>query len=110
MRLSPNGRKPSSFLPTVFSDGSRSSTVRARNPSESREGLIPETPLSEVLPWVRTSPATPQKEAGRVREPAVWVPRAKGIVPAPTAAAEPLEDPPGLWAALKGLVVGPAAK
>ena len=30
----------------------------------------------------------------------VWEPRAKGTIPAATAAAEPLDDPPGVWAEL----------
>ncbi len=40
-------------------------------------------------------------------EPVVWVPKATGTMPAATAAAEPLDEPPGVWAALRGLVVGP---
>ena len=37
-----------------------------------------------------------QKAAGRMTEPLVWVPRAAGTKPAATAAAEPLEEPPGV--------------
>ena len=40
-------------------------------------------------------------------EPAVWVPRASGAMPAATAAAEPLDEPPGVWAKPCGLRVGP---
>src|SRR5262245_2897431 len=40
--------------------------------------------------------ATPQKAAGRITEPPVWVPSANGIMPAATAAAEPAEEPPGV--------------
>ena len=63
-----------------------------------------------VDPCARTIPAAPQYDAGRVNEPAVWVPRARGMVPAPTAAAEPLDDPPGVWSKACGLPVGPGAK
>ena len=31
-------------------------------------------------------------------EPPVWVPIAAGIMPAATAAAEPDQEPPGVWA------------
>jgi hypothetical protein len=40
----------------------------------------------------------PQNEAGLITEPPVCVPRASGIMPAPTAAAEPDDEPPGVWA------------
>ncbi len=40
-------------------------------------------------------------------EPVVWLPRASGTMPAATAAAEPLEEPPGVWAGLCGLRVLP---
>src|SRR5690349_11039092 len=39
--------------------------------------------------------------------PAVCVPKANGQNPSDTAAADPEEEPPGVWAALAGLVVGP---
>src|SRR3546814_8034396 len=40
-------------------------------------------------------------------EPPVCVPKAIGTMPAATAAAEPLEEPPGVWAGFHGLRVGP---
>lgn len=40
-------------------------------------------------------PTTPQKAAGRMTEPPVWVPLASGAMKAATAAAEPLEETPG---------------
>ena len=49
--------------------------------------------------------AAPQNDAGRITEPPVCVPSASGIMPAPTAAAEPDDDPPGVWAWLCGLSV-----
>ena len=35
------------------------------------------------------------KAAGRITEPLVWVPMAPGTMPQATAAAEPLDEPPG---------------
>ncbi len=43
-------------------------------------------------------------------EPAVWLPSASGTMPAPTAAAEPLEEPPGVCSGLCGLRVLPGEK
>lgn len=51
-------------------------------------------------------PSTPQTAAGRTTEPAVCVPRAIGTIPSATAAAEPLEEPPGVWRGSWGLRVG----
>src|SRR5207244_3718270 len=50
-------------------------------------------------------PATPQKAAGRITEPPVWVPTAIGSMPAAIAAAEPDDEPPGVCARLRGLRV-----
>jgi hypothetical protein len=41
-------------------------------------------------------------------EPAVWVPNPSGIMRSATPAAEPLEEPPGVWTGLWGLRVGRA--
>ena len=40
-------------------------------------------------------------------EPPVWVPKATGTMKSATAAADPLDDPPGVCAGLCGLAVGP---
>ena len=40
-------------------------------------------------------------------DPPPWLPRAAGTMPAATAAAEPLDDPPGVRLESKGLSVGP---
>jgi hypothetical protein len=42
-------------------------------------------------------PNTPQQAAGVRIDPPVSVPSAKSHSPAATAAAEPLDDPPGIW-------------
>src|SRR5258707_2514406 len=51
------------------------------------------------------NPATPQRAAGRITDPPVWLPSASGSMPAATAAAEPDDDPPGVCAGLCGLRV-----
>src|SRR3954452_7836355 len=43
-------------------------------------------------------------------EPPTWVPTAAGTMLAPTAAAEPDEEPPGVRALSNGLVVGPGCE
>jgi len=52
-------------------------------------------------------PTTPQNEAGRITEPAVWEPSAAGTIRSATAAAEPLDDPPGVREESRGLRVFP---
>ena len=47
------------------------------------------------VPAVGLKPIVPQYEAGLSMEPMVCVPSATGTIPQATAAAEPLEDPPG---------------
>ena len=60
-----------------------------------------------MRPWVGLKPTTPQKAAGRITEPLVCEPIAPGTMCAATAAAEPLEEPPGVRPASCGLVVLP---
>ena len=50
-------------------------------------------------------PATPQNDAGRVIEPPVWVPIAPKHIPQATAAAEPLDEPPGVRSRFQGFRV-----
>src|SRR5260370_29233056 len=56
------------------------------------------------------NPAMPQKAAGRMTEPPVWLPSAIGSMPAAIAAAEPEDDPPGVWARWRGLRVAAGCK
>src|SRR5438445_12045833 len=51
----------------------------------------------------------PQYDAGRIVEAPVWLARASGTMPAATAAAEPLDEPPGEYAGSCGLRVLPEA-
>src|SRR6266511_3352944 len=67
-------------------------------------------PWRGMSPCVGLSPYTPQYAAGRIVEPPVWLPSASGTMPAATAAADPLDDPPGVWAGLCGLRVLPGVR
>ena len=53
-------------------------------------------PLRLMPPTLGLKPTAPQKLAGRRIEPTTWVPSPAGTMPAPTAAAEPLDEPPGV--------------
>ena len=70
-------------------------------------GSIPKVLNSRVL---GLNAAMPQYAAGRLTEAMVWVPSAAGTVPAATAAAEPLLDPPGVCSILCGLRAGDGSK
>ena len=65
------------------------------------------TPVREISPKVGFKAKMPQNEAGRITDPPVWVPSASGNIASATPAAEPEEDPPGVWPVLCGLHVGP---
>src|SRR6266567_349519 len=56
------------------------------------------------------NPATPQYAAGLITEPPVWLPIAIGTMPAATPAAEPDDEPPGVWAGLRGLRVAAGSR
>ncbi len=73
----------------------------------SSDGASACTPSSETAPKAGFQPITPQNEAGRTTEPAVCEPSAKGTIPSATAAAEPLEEPPGVREGSRGLRVFP---
>src|SRR5208337_3788035 len=62
-------------------------------------------PWSSIHPYVGFIPATPQNAAGRVIEPPVCVPSAARHMPHATAAAEPLDEPPGVRPRFHGLSV-----
>ncbi len=88
----------------------RSPTVRVNSPGTSSDGHSVRKPARSVLPCGGTSPAIPQYDAGRIVDPPVWLPSATGTCPAATAAADPLEEPPGVRPRSRGLAVGPGAK
>ncbi len=73
----------------------------------SRPGASGLVPAVAMRPKLGFMPTTPQKDAGRMIEPAVCVPKASGTMWSATAAAEPLEEPPGVRVASCGLRVLP---
>ena len=82
-----------------------SRTVRAMGPGVSRDEAMAMTPKRETVPYVGLTPTVPVTAAGWRMEPPVSVPSAKGASKAPTAAAEPPEDPPGIRPRSHGLAV-----
>jgi hypothetical protein len=60
-----------------------------------------------IRPKLGLSPTSPQKDAGRRTEPPMSLPSAKGTQPLATAAADPPEEPPGVWARFQGFRVIP---
>src|SRR5215813_1424458 len=64
-------------------------------------------PVRGISPCVGLMANTPQYDAGRITDPPVWLPNASGTMPAATAAADPLDDPPGVCSGLWGLRVLP---
>src|SRR5690606_34635687 len=66
-------------------------------------------PLRCTGPKVGLTPTKRLTAAGRMMDPPVCVPIARGTIPAATAAADPLDDPPGECARFHGFRVGPGA-
>ena len=56
------------------------------------------------------TPTRPHNAAGWRIDPPVSLPRARGVMPAATAAAEPPDEPPGTREGSSGLRVGPKAE
>ena len=98
-------RSAGSYPASTSVTSAQSSTERAKTPNVSRNGDCIRTPVRGIRPKLGFNPTTPQKDAGRMMDPPVWVPTASGTMPAATAAADPCDDPPGVWAGLWGLRV-----
>src|ERR1700685_1932630 len=64
----------------------------------------------EIRPRWGLIPTRLVQAAGIRTEPAPSEPRAAGTTPAATAAAEPPDEPPGVWPRLHGLRVAPKAE
>src|SRR3954466_15253883 len=86
-----------------------SSTVRPKTPIWSSDDAKATSPYRLTRPYVGFTPTTPQKAAGCLTEPPVSDPRAIGVIPAATAAADPPDDPPGTQRTSIGFLVGPYA-
>ncbi|SSU66036.1 Uncharacterised protein [Acinetobacter baumannii] len=85
------------------------STEFAKGPTQSKELDGGYTPSRLTRPKVGFKPKTPQHAAGIRIEPPVSVPRVKSACFAATAAAEPLEEPPGISSGYLGLIGVPKA-
>src|SRR3954469_17959987 len=80
-----------------------SRTLRAIGPTWSLDHDSGITPRSGTSPYVGMKPTSPHSDAGSRIEPAVSLASAAKHIPAPTAAAEPDDDPPVMCAGLTGL-------
>src|SRR4030095_4417960 len=85
-------------------------TERARGPTGSSAHAGGTAPSTGTSPCGPLRPTTPQKAPGRRIEPTVWEPIAPGTIRAATAAAEPEDEPPGVWAWFQGFRVGAGSR
>jgi hypothetical protein len=86
------GAKPGMMIAATRST---MSTSRANGPTQSSEDSAGRTPRRLTAPKLGLKPTTPQHAAGTRTEPPVSVPIAATAAPLATAAADPLDDPPG---------------
>src|SRR5437588_4442201 len=84
--------------------------VSVKNPTVSKLGANGSTTSRLRVPNVGLNPTTPQYDAGRRIDPCVCDPSANGTMPAATAAADPLELPPGVRFRSRGFLVGAGSK
>src|SRR6478609_4614106 len=78
----------------ICSSIAQSSTVRAIGPQWSNVNEFGMTPARLTSPELGINPASPQNDAGPRIEPPVSEPSEAGTMPAASAAADPLDDPP----------------
>src|SRR5205823_13386385 len=102
-------RSAASAPAIASSTAPQSSAVRAIGPSLSSVHESAMAPFRETSPYVGRSPVTPQYADGVPIDPDVSDPIANGTRPAPTAAPEPLEDPPDQCSVFHGLRPGPCS-
>jgi hypothetical protein len=81
-----------------------------KNPAVSNVGANGKHPDKGSCPCVGLNPTTPQNDAGRITDPCVCDPTAYGTIPQATAAADPDDDPPGVWLSRCGFLVGAESK
>src|SRR6185295_920591 len=82
----------------------------AKTPTVSKLPANGFTPVGLIVLYDGLYPTTPQYDAGRMIEPPVCVPNATGTMQSATAAAEPLDEPPGVCCTLCGFAVGPGCR
>src|ERR1700681_1592070 len=95
--------------PTATSRAATTSAIRrAMGPLVDRSGQSdPCTPPEGTRPSEGLTPLSPQHDAGIRIEPPPSDPVARGTMPEAMAAAEPPDEPPGVWARFHGLEVAP---
>ena len=81
--------------------------ARPRRRWRCRRRGSPDTGPEGSSPRLALRPNSPHAEAGIRIEPPPSLAAAHGTMPAATAAAEPPEEPPGVWSVSQGLRVGP---
>src|SRR5439155_13072876 len=64
-------------------------------------------PFVLINPYVPLNPTTPQQAAGKRHDPIASVSTVAQHKPVATAAAEPDDDPPGMYSAFQGFFTGP---
>src|SRR5262245_44605840 len=67
-------------------------------------------PAALTRPYVALKPTIPQYAAGRSVDPTVCDPSARGAISALTAAADPLDEPPGVCSRFHGLRVSAGSR
>src|SRR5581483_5294271 len=107
---SPAGAPPNGTAASAANPSARSPIERAITPTVSNSSVLGLTPNVPNRPKLGFRACTPQNAAGRITEPPVCVPVASGTMKSATAAAEPLDEPPGVCPGLCGLVVAPAKR
>src|SRR5262245_5620638 len=88
----------------------RSLTLRPIGPTWSKCRVTGAMPSTGNSPYPGFRPQTPQNAAGRIIEPPVCVPSAAMHIYVATAAALPLDDPPGVRFKSHGFRVGGGSK
>src|SRR5215469_1458461 len=64
-------------------------------------------PRMSIRPYVALNPTTPQHAAGNRQDPIASVSSVAKHNPQATAAAEPLDEPPGIYSKFQGFLTGP---
>lgn len=85
----------------------QSATVLAMGPTVSKVGTSGKTPSTDTAPIGVLSPTIPQAPAGIRTDPPVSVPSVSGTMPAASATALPLLEPPAMRSGAVGLTGSP---
>src|SRR5436189_5736647 len=103
MELGTSAVVDESFVSNTVATRCSSSAFRVNTPTVSSVGANGITPATEINPCDGRQPQMPQLLAGTRTDPPVSVPSAKSTSPHATAAADPLDEPPGTRSGAAGL-------